>query len=87
MKLETIDNIQKKELAIQYRREYNGEAVFTSPINGSCTTGINFTLEHSPVGDPIVNVSLLDDIDYPLLPILGQLKVYIKNLDREGKLL
>ena len=86
MKLETIDNIQKKELAIQYRREYNGDAVFTSPVKGNCTKSINFTLEHSPVGDPIVKVSGLDELDYPLLPILGQLKAYISNLDKEGKL-
>jgi hypothetical protein len=87
MKLLTIDNIKKKDLAIQYRREYQGTAVFTSNFQEKTEKIVSFTLEHSPVGDPEVKVSVVEDLDYPLLPVIIQLKEYIKELDREGKLL
>ena len=41
----------------------------------------------SPLGEKKIDITFLESIEYPLLPILKILKEMIKKLDYEGKLL
>jgi hypothetical protein len=86
MKVETIDNIERVPLAIDYRRIYRGVAKISI---GERTVGaprIEFSLELSPFGQQEVSVSFLERADYPLVPAIRILKEHIKTLDGNGQL-
>ncbi len=85
MTILAIDDIARKETFIYYRREFTGKALYDLP--GRRHSGsIEFSIETEPTGKKDIRVRLLDSIDYPLLPIVSNLKRYILDLDREGKL-
>ena len=49
--------------------------------------GDKVTVEMSPLGEKKIDITFLESIEYPLLPILKILRDMIKKLDYEGKLL
>jgi hypothetical protein len=80
-----ITNISRKENFIYYRREFTGTAQFDLP--GRKTSGlVEFTIETTPMGKKDIHVKLVDQIDYPVLPLLQGLKEFIRALESEGKL-
>ncbi len=85
MTILAIDNITRKETFIYYRREFTGKAHYDLP--GKTHAGsIEFSIETEPTGKKDIHVRLLDSVDYPLLPIVSNLKSYILDLDKNGKL-
>jgi hypothetical protein len=85
MKVVDISNIQRKENLLYYRREYSGEATIEL-LADTLVTPIEFVLEQRPIGGYSVHVSLVDTLDYPLVPILSGLKAFIADLDLKGVL-
>ena len=80
-----ISNIIRKENFIYYRREFKAEAIIDLP--GKKHAGpIEFTIETAPTGKKEVSVTLLDSVDYPLIPIMRNLKEFIIQLDNTGSL-
>ncbi|MFH2115348.1 MAG: hypothetical protein ABIJ86_12665 [Spirochaetota bacterium] len=85
MKVVDISNIQRKENLLYYRREYCGEAVLEL-LADTLVAPIDFVLEQLPMGGYSVHVSLVDAIDYPLVPLVAELKAFIAELDLKGVL-
>jgi len=85
MKVVDISNIQRKENLLYYRREYSGEATIELLAN-TLVAPIDFVLEQRPIGGYAVHVSLADSVDYPLVPIVSELKAFIAELDLKGVL-
>lgn len=80
-----ISDITRKENFIYYRREFKAQALIDLP--GKKHSGeIEFTIETAPTGKKEISVTILDSVDYPLIPIMRNLKEYIKNLDSSGEL-
>ncbi|HOF85525.1 MAG TPA: hypothetical protein PLV73_10350 [Treponemataceae bacterium] len=80
-----ISDIKRKENFIYYRREFKAHALIDLP--GKKHTGaIEFTIETAPTGKKEISVTLLDTVDYPLIPIMRNLKEYILNLENAGSL-
>lgn len=75
----------RKENFIYYRREFHAKAVYELP-EGMRTGRIEFTIETEPTGKKDISVKLVDQMEYPLLPLLQALKEYIKYFDRDGQL-
>jgi hypothetical protein len=85
MKVLEINDINRKENFIYYRREFTGTAQYDLP--GRKYAGrIEFTIETAPTGKKDIRINLVDSVDYPVLPVLQTLKEYILGLDREGML-
>ena len=85
MKILEITDIARKENFIYYRREFTGKASYDLP--GRKTDGhIEFTIETTPLGKKDIHIRLVDPVDYPVLPVMQNLKAHILLLDSEGKL-
>jgi hypothetical protein len=85
MTVSEIKNVVRKDTPIYYRRVYTGIAVIE--VAGKVQElSLDWTIESSPLGTKEVSVTLSEKIDYPLLPLLKELKTTIGSLDDEGKL-
>lgn len=85
MTILALNDIIRKENFIYYRREFTAKALIDLPGHQGVSQ-IEFTIETEPTGRKDIRVHLIDSIDYPLLPIVKQLKEYILGLDHEGRL-
>lgn len=86
MKVISIDDIERKPLAVSYRRAYEGTAVLEIGEVPKNSKRIEFTLEQSPMGTHEVHVSFLEEADFPLVPAIRALREYIENLHSGGTL-
>ena len=85
MKIHAIKDIVRKDVPIYYRRLYTGVAVMEL-TKDKMYYRIDFAIEHKPTGVKEISVTLIDKIDYPLIPINRELKAYIDTLDINGGL-
>ncbi|MDR0487359.1 MAG: hypothetical protein LBG91_03840 [Treponema sp.] len=85
MKILAINDILRKDVPIYYRRLYTGLASleFTTKTT-NCR--IDFSIEFKPTGEKLISVTYADQIDYPLIPLTKELKVFINELDLNGGL-
>lgn len=85
MKILEMKDITRKDVPIYYRRLYSGTAVLEL-INKTQEVPLSFQIEHKPTGHVDIDISLLDKVDYPLVPLQKELRHYIGDLDSAGKL-
>jgi len=85
MQIVEIKNIIRKDVPIYYRRLYSGIAVLEI-FNKHLETPLDFQIEHKPTGQKEIAITLMDTVDYPLVPLHKELKNYIGSLDTGGKL-
>ena len=85
MKIVAIKDILRKDLPIYYRRLYTGVTTIESAAKPA-DFRIDFTIEHKPTGEKLINVTFIDKIDYPIIPITKELKTFIDDLDSNGGL-
>lgn len=86
MKVLQIKNIDKKDIPLHYRNEYFGSALIELNSSTQLEKKITFTIERGATGMVDISVEFLEEIDYPLLPIMKTLKDYIGELDKKGEL-
>jgi hypothetical protein len=79
MKVVTIKDIIRKDVPIYYRLLYTGVAVIEL-AKGAADYRIDFTIEIKPTGFKEISVTFLDNIEYPLLPIIKELKTVIDKM-------
>jgi hypothetical protein len=85
MKVVNIKDIIRKDVPIYYRLLFTGVAVME--LTGDAADyRIDFTIETKPTGQREITVSFLDDVDYPLVPVIRELKNYIDNMFTNGML-
>lgn len=80
-----IKEMVRKDVPIYYRRMYDGKAVVEF-AGQKHDMKINWTIETSPLGIKETVISMTEKIDYPLLPLIREIKKKIESLDSEGKL-
>lgn len=86
MTVQSIADIERVPLAIEYRRMYRGTAILAIGDRPTPGSRIEFALELSPLGGHEITVSFLESADYPLVPAIRLLKEHIKQLDKDGYL-
>lgn len=86
MKFIGFSNLEKKDSPLQYRKQYNGIALLKNADENQIQSKIEFIIEYRATGPMEIQVDLLEEIDYPLLPIIKDIKSSIYNLEKEGKL-
>ena len=85
MKVMAIKDIVRKDVPIYYRLLFTGVAVIEfskDPENFR----IDFSIEIKPTGQKEITVSFLDKLDYPLLPVIKELKSLIDSMHSNGLL-
>ncbi|MCL2442146.1 MAG: hypothetical protein FWD13_01615 [Treponema sp.] len=80
MKIISIKDMIRKDVPIYYRKLYTGVAVIELNKDPA-DFRIDFSIEIKPTGHKEVNVSFIDTIDYPLIPVTKELKQYILDLE------
>ena len=85
MEILNLKDIVRKDVPIYYRRHYESTAVLKIAA-ASGEYRVNFTIEQQPTGKKLIKITLVDTIDYPLIPLIKELKEYICNLDTNGGL-
>ena len=85
MKIIDIHGIIRKDVPIYYKRFYKGTLAIEL-VNKPHEVPIEFVIEHKPTGQLEVSVTLSEQIDYPLVPLMKELKNYIGELDSSRKL-
>ena len=82
MKVVIIKDIIRKDVPIYYRLLYTGVAVIEL-AKGTANYRIDFTVEIKPTGFKEISVTFLDNIEYPLLPVIRQLKILIDKMHED----
>ncbi len=86
MKLIEIKDIQPEEGAVYYRQKYHATAVFEDNRHHEVDVSILCIVETNPLGQKKITVNFLGDIQYPLIPLLRQLKVMVQEMHNDGRL-
>ncbi|MDR2211107.1 MAG: hypothetical protein LBO65_06540 [Spirochaetaceae bacterium] len=85
MKITAIKDLIRKDVPIYYRRLFSGTLVIEL-LSNTIESHIDFTVETKPTGVNEVIVTGMDAVDYPLLPLMKEIKKYISVLDETGGL-
>jgi hypothetical protein len=85
MKIQAIKDIKRKDVPIYYRRLFSGVAEIEL-LNKTVERGIDFSIETKPTGQKEISLTLAETVDYPLIPLMRELKNYINDLDEKGAL-
>ena len=85
MKVLEIRDIVRKDVPIYYRLLYTGIVVLEL-LNTPAERRIDFTIEIKPTGHKDISVTFVDPVDYPLAPLVKEIKNRIAQLDSAGGL-
>ena len=85
MRVITVKDIIRKDVPIYYRMLYTGVAVLELREKNE-SYRIDFAIEIKPTGMKEISVSFLDDLDYPLIPVMKELKTFINTMHSNGAL-
>lgn len=85
MKVIAIKDVVRKDVPIYYRLLYTGVAVLELTKDPQ-DFRIDFSIEIKPTGQKEIVVTFLDNVDYPLLPVIKELKSRIDAMHSNGQL-
>jgi hypothetical protein len=85
MRAIAVKDIVRKDVPIYYRLLYTGVAVLEL-TKGEADYRIDFTIEIKPTGQKEITISFLDNLDYPLFPVVKELKKIIEAMHENGTL-
>ncbi len=85
MKVIDIANLKRKETPVYYRKEFKGDAIIEI-MQETFNTPVEFVVEHKPIGGIDIRVTLVEDIDYPIIPIVSSIKNHIQQMHERGSL-
>lgn len=85
MKIIGLKNIERKDTPIYYRRFYSG-LISLEILNKNVDRKIDFKIEIMPTGKKDISITFEQPVDYPVIPLMRELKQYLEDLDRTGKL-
>lgn len=86
MKVVELTDIVRRETPLHYRRTFTATALLSRGESTPQAKRIEFVLEQSPLGATDVRVTLLDELDYPLVPAIAAIKSHIRALHENGDL-
>ncbi|MDR1786672.1 MAG: hypothetical protein LBR23_09475 [Spirochaetaceae bacterium] len=85
MKVIDLKDITRKDSAVYYRRYFSARAVLDLP-GGAAEAPVEFAIETSPLSQKTVTVKVDGQVDYPLLPVINELKALVLSRDEAGAL-
>ena len=85
MKIIGIKDIIRKDVPIYYKNFYKG-ILTIELVKKEQNIPMEFIIEHKPTGQVEIDITLSEKIDYPVVPLMKELKNYIYELDFSRKL-
>jgi hypothetical protein len=85
MKVLEIKDIVRKDVPIYYRLLYTG-IIILELVNKPVERRIDFSIEIKPTGQKEITVTLAEPVDYPLVPLIKEIKTFIHHLHTTGGL-
>ena len=85
MRVIELQNIEREEGQIFYLRKYTCDAILELPTSTD-SVPIFFSIETSPMGKKIIELSFPQPVNYPLIPVKKALHEYILTEELEGRL-
>ena len=85
MNIVGLENVVRKDSHIYYRREFKADAIIEI-MSRKRNVPVEFVLEHKPTGGIDVSASISEDLDYPMVPVVNKLKIFIAELDKQRAL-
>jgi hypothetical protein len=85
MKIIGIHDIIRKDVPIYYKNFYKGTLI-VELMTKTQEVPVEFIIEHKPTGQVEITATLSEKIDYPLVPLMKELKKHIGDLDSSRKL-
>jgi hypothetical protein len=85
MRVLNIRDVNRKDVPIYYLRLYSGLAELEL-LGKTIERHIEFSIEMKPTGAKEIVVQVLDQLDYPLVPVVKELRDFILSMDRSGAL-
>jgi hypothetical protein len=85
MKILGLKNIKRSDSPIYYRRFYSG-TISMEILAKTVDRKIDFRIEIMPMGNKEIAVTFDQPVDYPMVPLMKELKLYLEELDKSGQL-
>lgn len=85
MRVIELRDLLRKETHLHYRREFTAKAVLDI-LDRSIEKRIEFSMEKTPLGSTTVKVTLIDPVEYPVLPLISGIRDFVSDLERDGSL-
>lgn len=85
MKVIDLTDLKRREAPVLYRKVYNAIAVLEL-LAETLSARIEFVVEHQPLGGVDIRVTITEDIDYPIVPVISALKKHIQEMYERGSL-
>jgi hypothetical protein len=85
MKVIDLLNIVRKDSAVYYKRYFTAVAVIELPAK-TIEEPLEFTIETSPLNQKTITANFFEPLDYPLVPILNEVKALVRAKDESGAL-
>ncbi|GAB6391928.1 MAG: hypothetical protein MdMp014T_1301 [Treponematales bacterium] len=85
MKVLRVKDIVRKDAPIYYRMDYSGVAALELP-GGEVERRVDFSVETTPSGTREITITHVEPVDYPLVPLMRELKRFISGLAEKGGL-
>jgi len=86
MKVVELTNVVRRDSPVLYRRAYTATALLAYDGVEPLSVPIEFVLEHSPLGQVDVRVTLLDAVDAPPDTAAHALRDEVARLEKDGAL-
>jgi len=85
MKVLDLKDVVRKDVPLYYRRLFSGTVVMEI-CNEQMEKRVEFTIETKPTGSKDISVMVLEPVEYPLVPILRELRNTVALMDKSGVL-
>jgi hypothetical protein len=80
-----LKDITRKDVPIYYKMFYKAVAEIEL-LGKTIDAAVEFSLEMKPTGVKEILVSIKEEVDYPLVPLIAEIKKNVLALDRDAKL-
>jgi len=84
MQLVDIDKIEEVGSHVHYLKSYKGSVILMDKHSKVFRFSINFSIEHKPVGEPLIKVAFLEHPHLPVIGILKKVKEKILEMVKNG---
>jgi hypothetical protein len=84
LKFIDIDRLEVIENHIHYIKTYKGSAIFIGNDSKTCRFGIDFSIEHKPVGLPDIKIKFSEHPHFPIADLIKKVKEKIIDMDKKG---
>lgn len=85
MRVIDLTDLRRQDAPVLYRKVYYATAVLEI-MSEALSTPIEFVVEHKPLGGVDIRVTITEDIEYPIIPLVSGLRNHIQELYDRGSL-